>query len=152
MSTSGFPSPQEARALLDTFLKARNEARLDLLDSVFAPDYVAHDPSFPQPLVGLETAKLQYMTMHRAAPDVTFTIEDFFVKDDRMVSVFTMAGTITGPFATPMGELPPTGKSFQLTGTSVDRIAGGKIVESWVYFNPLDLLLPLGFVLAPPAV
>ncbi len=152
MTISSSLSLPEAKALLDTFLKARNEARLDLLDGVFAPDYVAHDPSFPQPLVGLEAAKLQYLTMHKAAPDVKFTIEDIFVKDDRMVSVFTMAGTITGPFATPMGVLPPTGKPFKLIGTSVDRVAGGKIVESWIYFSPLDLLLPLGFALAPPAV
>lgn len=141
---------QEARTLLDTYVKARNEANLGLLNGIFAPDYVAHDPSQPQDVVGLEAVKRQYAVTHRAAPDVKFTIDDFYVKGDRIVSIFTMMGTITGPFATPMGDLPPTGKSFRLTGAAVDRIVGGKIVESWMYFNPLDVLQPLGFTLAPP--
>ncbi|MCK7483898.1 MAG: ester cyclase [Candidatus Moduliflexus flocculans] len=145
----GEVTEQQAKAMLDTFVKARNEANPDLLDRIFAPDYIAHDPSQPQAVVGLEAVKRQYAATHRAAPDVKFAIEDFFVKGDRMVSIFTMTGTITGPFGTPMGDLPPTGKSFRLTGAAVDRIVGGKIVESWMYFNPLDVLSAAGLHFGP---
>jgi predicted ester cyclase len=64
--------------------------------------------------------------------------------------MFTMSGTITGAFRTPMGVIPPTGEAFSLSGVAVDRIAEGKIAEEWVYFNVLDILQPLGFTLAPP--
>jgi predicted ester cyclase len=51
---------------------------------------------------------------------------------------------------TPLGEIPPTGKSFRFSGVAVDRIVEGKIAEEWVYFNVPDILQPLGFRLVPP--
>jgi predicted ester cyclase len=73
-----------------------------------------------------------------------------YIKGDKIAWIFTMSGTITGAFRTPLGELPPTGKSFRLSGVAVDRVVEGKIAEEWVYYNVLDILQPLGFTLAPP--
>jgi predicted ester cyclase len=121
-----------------------------LLDKIYSPDAVVHDPSQPQTIVGLEALKNQYRGTHTAIPDVKFSIDDLYVKGDKIVSVFTMSGTITGPIHTPLGDLPPTGKKFQLSGAAIDRIVEGKIAEEWVYFNVLDILQPMGFTLAPP--
>jgi predicted ester cyclase len=40
----------------------------------------------------------------------------------------------------------PTGKSVVVTGIAIDRIAGGKIVESWGNFDQLGLLQQIGLL------
>jgi predicted ester cyclase len=44
--------------------------------------------------------------------------------------------------------LPPTGKQVAVPGVEIDRISGGKIVESWTLFDQLGMLRQLGAV--PP--
>jgi steroid delta-isomerase-like uncharacterized protein len=139
-----------AKTIGDWYIKARNEANLALLDNIYSSEVVVHDPSQPQTIVGLEALKSQYSGTHTAVPDVKFSLDDLYVKGDKIAWVFTMSGTITGPFRTPLGDLPPTGKTFRFSGVAVDRIVEGKIVEEWVYFNVLDILQPMGFTLTPP--
>ena len=141
---------EQARAIGELYVKARNETNLSLLDRIYSADVVVHDPSQQQGLIGLAALKGQYGNTHAAVPDVRFSIDEMYVKNDRIVWVFTMSGTFAGPFLTPMGALPPTGRSFRLSGVAIDRIVEGKIAEEWLYFNVLDILLPLGFTLAPP--
>lgn len=141
---------EQAKALGDCYIRARNEANLSLLDEIYSPDVVVHDPSQPREMIGLAALKGQYGNTHAAVPDVKFSLDDMYLKGDRIAWIFTMSGTIAGPFRTPVGELPPTGKSFRLSGVAIDRIVEGKIAEEWVFFNVLDLLQPLGFTLAPP--
>jgi predicted ester cyclase len=40
--------------------------------------------------------------------------------------------------------MPPTGKSIAITGISIERIAGGKMAETWVNFDLLGMLQQLG--------
>ena len=142
----------QARAIGDLYVKARNEANLSLLDRIYASDVTVHDPSYPVEIIGLAALKGQYSNTHAAVPDVRFSLDDMYVKGDRIAWIFTMSGTITHPFPTPLGELPPTGKSFRISGVAVDRIVKGLIAEEWLYFNVLEILQPLGFTLAPPQV
>ncbi len=141
----------EAKAVGNCYVKARNEANLSLLDGIYSPEVIVHDPSQPQDIIGLPALKAQYSNTHAAVPDVKFSLDEMYLKGDKIVWIFTMSGKITRPFRTPMGELPPTGRSFRFCGVAVDRIVGGKIAEEWVYFNVLDILLPLGFTLTPPS-
>lgn len=141
---------EQAKGIGACYLRARNEADLALLDKIYSPDVIVHDPSQPESLIGLAALKNQYRNTHAAVPDLRVSMDDMYLKGDKIVWIFTMSGTITGPFRTPLGELPPTGKSFRLSGVAVDRIVQGRIVEEWVYFNVLDILRPLGFTLAPP--
>jgi steroid delta-isomerase-like uncharacterized protein len=141
---------EQAKAIGEWYVKSRNEADLSLLDKIVSPDVIVHDPSRPEGIIGLAALKDQYGNTHAAVPDVKFTLDDMYIKGDKIVWMFTMSGTITAAFRTPMGVIPPTGKAFSLSGVAVDRIAEGKIVEEWVYFNVLDILQPLGFTLAPP--
>ena len=140
----------QAKAIGDSYVKARNEANLSLLDSIYSPDVIVHDPTQPQDIIGLAALKGQYSNTHAAVPDVKFSLDEMYRKEDKIAWIFTMSGTITKPFRTPVGELPPTGKPLRLSGVAIDRIVGGKISEEWLYFNVLEILQPLGFSLAPP--
>ena len=45
--------------------------------------------------------------------------------------------------------MEPTGKQTSSTGIQIDRIQNGKIVESWVSWDTLGLLMQLGAIPAP---
>ena len=70
--------------------------------------------------------------------------EDMIAEGDRVVSRWTMRSTHKGEW---MG-IAPTGKQVMITGISIHRIAGGKIVEDWANADELGMMQQLGAV--PP--
>ena len=55
---------------------------------------------------------------------------------------FSARGTFTRPFL----DAAPTGRVVHYTGMDLNRIADGKIVESWVNYDMLALLQQVGLV------
>jgi predicted ester cyclase len=120
-------------------VRARNEANLDLLDNILAPDIIVHDTGFPESIAGLDALKTQYAATHAAVPDLKFSLDEMYIKGDKIAWMFTMTGTITGPFRLPLGELPPTGKPLRVVGVAIDKVADGKVVENG-FSQPLGSL------------
>lgn len=141
---------EEAKAIGDVYVEARNDVNLALLDEIYAPDVVVHDCSSPEDIIGLDALKEYYSYTHKALPDLHATIDETIVKADKIIWVWTFTATHTGPFHTPLGDIPATGKKVQFSGVAIDRVDEGKMVEEWVYFNVLDFLQQLGFTLIPP--
>ncbi len=88
----------------------------------------------------------QVIEAWRAAfPDVRSTVEEQIAEGDRVVTRWTARGTHTGDFQ----GMAPTGKSFTLTGITIERVVDGKIAEVWVNRDDLGLLSQLGALPAP---
>ena len=103
-------------------------------------------PILPEPLVGIEALKTMAKNNAISFSDFKGTVEELVVKGDKIWCRYTMTGTNTGP----LGDLPPTGKTFRITGLAVTRVANGKIVEDETFWNVLDFYQQLGFTLTPP--
>ncbi len=137
---------EEANALLEGHLEVYNEGNFAITEDLYTADFVLHDCGVPEDWVGIEAFE-GFVTMNRTAfPDFKVTMDEFFVKGDMMTSRWTVTGTQTGP----LPGLPPTGKTLQISGLSMYRIANGKFAEEWLYFNMLDFYQQLGFTLTPP--
>ena len=141
---------EEAKAIHNIYVEARNTVKLDLLDQILANDVVVHDSGYPEDIVGLDALKEYYSNNHKAFPDMHFSFSGTIAKGDRVVVFWTMSGTNTGPLHTPLGEIPATGRNVQFSGIAVDRLEDGKIVEEWAFWNVLDLMQQLGFMISPP--
>lgn len=142
---------EEAKALIEGFVKFRNEGDLASADKVMHPECVIRYSNLPDEIVGLDAYK-EYDKMTRITfPDFKMTVDDFFVKDDKIVAYWTLDATNTGPLVTPMGELLPTNKKIHISGIGVSYIVDGKIKEDVAYFDMLNLMQQLGFTLTPPA-
>ncbi len=125
------------------FEEGWNKGNLTTVDEDVATNYVLHDP-FSGEVKGPEGYK-QYVKMYRNAfPDLHFTIEDQIAEGDKVVTRWTCTGTHRGEL---MG-IAPTGKLGTVTGIFIDRIAGGKAVETWAAWDALGMLQQLGVV--PP--
>jgi steroid delta-isomerase-like uncharacterized protein len=122
--------------------EAFNEGSLEVVDELVGPTYVNHDPSAPEDLIGPEGTK-QFIGLYRAAfPDLRITVEEQVAERDFVVTRWTATGTHTGELL----GIAPTGKGATVTGLTIDRIADGKLVESWNNWDTLGLLQQLGVV------
>lgn len=131
-----------ARRLVE---EAFNLGKFGVLEEVIATNFVNHDPASPDFGRGPQAAR-QNITVYRTAfPDVSITIEEQVAAGDKVVTRWTGRGTHKGT----LGDIPPTGKQTTVTGITIDRLADGKIVESWSNWDTLGLMQQLGVVPAP---
>jgi steroid delta-isomerase-like uncharacterized protein len=134
---------EDNKTVIRRFLKEVFEGGdLELIDELFAPDYVLHDPVVPEEVRGPEGMK-QYVSMYRSAyPDTHFTVEDQISEGDRVVTRWTGQGTQHGEL---MG-ISATGNQVTITGIEFDRVSGGKLQETWVNYDALGMMQQLGVV------
>jgi len=124
----------------------RHDARA--VAAYYTQDCVVYDPFYPEPLRGRAAVEKDSADTFRAFPDVRVEVINIFEKGDRAAGEIMMTGTNSGPLATPMGEVPATGKRIDLRGALVGRInAENLIVEERRYYDTGTLMRQLG--LAP---
>jgi len=127
-----------ARRLVEEFV---NKGNLAIADETFATNFVNHSPAAG---ITLDRQGIkQYITMLRSAfPDFHDTIEHLIAEGDKVVVRVIGHGTHRGEL---MG-ISPTGKQVTLTGISIFRFAGGKLIERWNNTDDLGLMQQLGVV------
>lgn len=136
---------EDNKAVSRRSLEIFAEGNLDALGEVVASDMVDHDPYNPHANEGLEGAKKTIAMYREAFPDVSFEIEDQVAEGDKVVTRWAGTGTHEG---TLMG-VEPTGKRSTTTGITIDRIEGGKIVESWSSWDTLGMMQNIGAIPEP---
>jgi predicted ester cyclase len=103
-----------------------------VVEELAAPDMLLQY-SLHEPRRGHEDIKKFMAGFREAFPDLNFTgAADLIAEGDYVVGRWKGGGTHTGPAFSDflIGSLPPaTGRRKQFTGTTVLRLANGKIVE-----------------------
>jgi steroid delta-isomerase-like uncharacterized protein len=118
-----------ARRIVEEMWNIRN---LKVVDEVYAPEFG-----------GGHAATKQFVSANLAAfPDLQITIQDQIAENDLVVTRYVMRATHQGEFA----NIPPTGKSFTITGIEIHRFAGGKLVELWNIPDMLGALQQLSII------
>jgi steroid delta-isomerase-like uncharacterized protein len=118
---------------------------LALVDELFAPSYVVHDPSNPGRAGGIAGARAFVTLLHQGLSERAYVVEDMLAEGDRVVYRWTLRGRHTGLL---MG-LPPTGRDIAISGIDLFRLEHDKIIESWALADALGLLQQLGVIPAP---
>lgn len=104
---------------------------------------------FTEPMQGLDAVRQFTAGMHSAFSNFFLTVDDLIAEGDRVAARWTTGGTHTAPMMTPNGPLPPTGKHVTMSGISIVRVVGGKIVEERVQADVLGMMQQLGVVPSP---
>lgn len=132
-------------------MEAGSHADVDLVVSARTPDCVFHDPFFPTGIVGRDAMRQVITEDRKAFPDARVRLERMLVKGNRLSAFYTWTGTHSGPLTLPGGaHFPATGVRIRHSAAYMARVTKGKLAEEWLFFNPLDILLPLGYTLVPP--
>ena len=128
-------SAEENKAILRRLVEAINKGNLDIVDEIFTPDYVRHDPSALLGEVYREKYKQAFAKLRRAFPDAHWTLEDLLADGDKVIGRWTFHGTHQGQFF----NVSPSGKEVTYPIIAIYRIADGKIAEDWHIFHTLGL-------------
>ncbi len=100
-----------------------NRRNMNIVDELYASDYVGHVAGTPGPIRGREALK-QLLAAYFAAFDIQDTPEFLIAEADMVVIHDTYRFKHTGAFQ----GIPPTGKEATVTGTDIYRIEDGKFV------------------------
>jgi steroid delta-isomerase-like uncharacterized protein len=118
----------------------------DLVDELFAPEYVGH-PSGPETIVrGPEGVKEYIGRLREGVPDLTVTVEDQVIDQDKVATRWTARGTHAGELM----RMEPTGRTATVSGITIQRFeAAGRIVEGWTNWDMLGMVQQFGIVSQP---
>jgi predicted ester cyclase len=113
----------------------------DVVDTVCSPDLVEHQfrPADGPEMSAIEQVKDAIRGVHRAVPDISFTIEDSVEQGDKIWVRVRAQGTASGPF---FG--PPSNRRVDLTVIDVARVVDGRIVEHWGVPDRFAMLVQTG--------
>lgn len=137
-------STESNKAVIQRFRDALDAGDLDGAMAVFAPHAIIHMSSSPEPL-SLEEFKQLGQALLSGFTHSTSTVEAMIAEGDKVVSRLTFRGNHTGD----MMAIPPTGASVTISEMIIDRLADGKIVESWRLFDQMAMMQQLGVIPAP---
>lgn len=115
---------------------------LSVLDEVIDSGYVGYDPAQPEPLRGPQGAKENIEQYRSAFEGAQITVKEQVAEGDYVASRWEGRGRHTGEL---MG-ISPTGKDVTVSGQTISRLAGGKIVEEYTNWDTLGMLQQIGAV------
>ena len=123
--------------------EAWNKGNVSVADELLAPHYTGHFP--PETMHGPAGYKESVIRWRTAMPDFHYAIEDVIAVEEKCAVHGTVRGTHKGEGL----GIPPTGRQWISSATSLIHLAGGKLVEEWINYDALGLLLQLGVVTDP---
>lgn len=117
-----------------------NEGNLDLIDEIFAEDYVSRPPIASEPLHGPEEMKEWLSRTRSKFSEYDYRVEDVIAEDDKVVQRRRLTATFDGEI---MG-IDATGKEVEIKAIVILRFEDGKVVESWSQTDVMGLMQQLG--------
>ena len=132
----------ENKARILDFYHARNTGVTERLRGYYAPDVQDHGVPFGF-APGVDGVLQLVAMVGNAFPDLVIDVADLLAEDDRVVVRLRARGTHQGAYF----GLPATGKPATWEGMQVFRLAAGRIVEVWGFWDRLAVMRQLGFVM-----
>lgn len=123
-----------------------SKGKLDLVDELFAGDYVGHPSGYEEATRGPEGVKRYVGAVREGISDLTVTVEDQVAEGETVVTRWIAQGTHDGEL---MG-IPPTGRTAAVTGITIQRLHNGRVVEGWTNWDVMGMLQQLGVAPGPP--
>lgn len=138
-------APLEAnKALVRRYLaEVLSAGRLDQLEQFLAPDFVDSTPGAPRDVRGPELVRSAQQNARELFPEVEYKVDDLIAEGDKVVARYTVRATSKATETAP-------GRPIEVTGITVFRIADGKIRETWIVNDQVEMFLQLGYTLQPP--
>jgi predicted ester cyclase len=139
------PDPVAAnKALVNRYIdEVLSANRLDKLDELLTADFVDNTPGLATGEAGPAVIRNAQQRIRTLFPTVEYTIDDLIGEGDKVVARYTVRA------ATKEAEGVPVQK-VRITGMTIFRIASGKIAETWIINDQVELYRQLGFTLQPP--
>jgi steroid delta-isomerase-like uncharacterized protein len=135
-------TPDAMKALVRRHIEEGfNRGDWTVCETTLADDYTARYGAEGKSNVGRDHYVMVCKMLRKSFPDVAITIEDLVVEDDKIVNRYVERGTLTGRSF--LG-IEPAGQRYEKPGTTVYRVADGRLAESWGVEDTLGWFRQLG--------
>lgn len=115
--------------------------------STYSPDAVVYTAASPEPVSGRAAIQLDTQQWITAMPDMTMEIEELLVDGSAASMRLLFVGTHTGPLATPLGVVEPTGRRVVVPMAVFNRHdASGTTEVEHRYLDMMSMVQQLGLV------
>lgn len=135
-------SSEQNKAIVTRAIEEPWKGNLAVVDELVASDYVGHDPASPEPLRGPEGVKEFIATYRAAFPDAQITVKQQLAEGELVATRWSGRGTHEAELL----GIQPTGKQVTVSGLTISRLSGGKIVEEFQNWDTLGMLQQLGAI------
>ncbi|MFF5446014.1 ester cyclase [Streptomyces sp. NPDC012888] len=122
------------------FEDALMHGNMGVIEECFATNCIDHDAGKEESTVIGRDAMRADMERWRGAFDMTFEPMAQLAEGEFVTTVWKWRGTHKGEF---MGAAP-TGKTYEMTGSTTFRCVNGEITEAWWSYNVADLQRQMG--------
>jgi predicted ester cyclase len=121
------------------------KGNLDVIDELVAPGYIGQAAAELEPIRGPQGLRTFVETYLTGFPDGSIIVDDQIAEGDKVATRWTGRGTQTGEIA----GIAPTGKEVTVIGLTISRLEGDLVIEEWITWDTLGMLVQLGAVQAP---
>jgi steroid delta-isomerase-like uncharacterized protein len=129
-------SEQNKAIMRRYFAEVVNRVDRSAAEQLVAPDLVFNSPYTPEPTRDRDSFLGMLAAVHAAFPDFELVDHAVLAEGDLVASRWTVHGTHRGQ----LGPFAPTGRKLAISGISIYRLAGGRVVEGWVQDDTMTLL------------
>lgn len=136
---------QDAKSVVDSYLKAWNDQDAMAAANILAENVKYYDASLATTVEGRAEAKIQVIdSFMKATPDIYWTVVGVPVVSGNLVAFeWVLGGTNTGAWGD--GTLA-TGKTWEINGMSYFTIENGQVIRQADYYDALSFYQQLGIM------
>lgn len=117
-----------------------HRGNMGFIRQAYSPAFVGNTPR--RKLQDLSAYRAHLTAARAAFPDIRIDVLSQLAEDDFTATRFRVRGTHEGEF---MG-IEATGRPISVEGTTIQRMAGDRIAESWSNWDVIGLMADLGAV------
>lgn len=142
------PSPQDPvsanKELVKRYIaEVLSANKTDKLDEMLGPDFTDNTPGLLTGETGPVVIRKAQERIRSVFPTVEYAIEDLIGEGDKVVARYTVNASTKAEEGAPAHKV-------RITGMTIFRVSGGKIRETWIINDQVELYRQLGFTLQPP--
>lgn len=134
-------STDQNKEVVILWLEARAKGNWDSIDELFAPDYIGHLGSDPEPLRGRDKVKQMHRYSLKAFEVFRTQEPDLLIAEGDLV---VHREIVRLKPKDPFRGNPPTDKDAVVSNVDIYRIRNGRIVEQWNHTDRFGLMYQLG--------
>ncbi|NJO87475.1 MAG: ester cyclase [Lewinella sp.] len=124
-----------------TWEKIFNESQIDLINAELFADTVTFSGT-PAPSVGIAALKAYYQNYLTGFSNIDFSVNSAIGQSDKIANHWTFRGKHSGEFF----GAPASGYDIMISGLTLAKLKGGKIVAIEVFYDNLSLRRQLGLI------
>ena len=129
------------KAVVSHYLQILGGGSLDELDQVIGSDFLDRTPGAPK-VQGPSSIRDSQKRARELFEDIRYKVGDLVAERDRVAALYTVRATRKAEGG--------AGKPIEVIGITLFRIADGKIRETWIVNDQLELFSQLGFTIQAP--